>query len=95
MSRRRNIFPHNQDDPNLRWCKDCDFPYMPAGGCKEHEGRCLTCCAGDGLPCVLATTPHQRKEWQVSEIVEDLTEADAKAKVQADIDSLYGKDGER
>ena len=95
MNRRRNIYPHDPSDPNLRWCKDCDYPYMAAGGCQVHKGRCLTCCSMDQLPCVLDVTPAQRKEWQVSEVVEDLAEEAARAKVQTDIDSLYGADGER
>ncbi len=90
---RRNIYPHDASDPSLRWCKDCDYPYMPAGGCKVHEGRCLTCCSVDQPLCVLNVTPAQRKEWRVSEVVEDLTEEAARAKIQADIDSLYGPPG--
>ncbi len=93
MTRPRNIFPHNADDPNLRWCKDCDYPYMPAGGCQVHEGRCLTCCAGAGLGCHLATTQALAQRAVAEVIKEHVALDEARRQTQADIDSLYGPPG--
>ncbi len=92
---RRNIYPYDASDPNLKWCGTCDYPYMPAGGCKEHEGRCLTCCAADGLDCHLATTQALAQSAFAHVIKDHVALDEARRRVQAEIDSLYGADGER
>ncbi len=98
MNRRRNIYPMDASDPNLRWCKDCDYPYMPAGGCKVHEDRCLTCCGSD---CSSAVDPVRLKHHAPSMVcvVRDpcyrlMYESGVmRRRVKADIEALYGPPG--
>ena len=80
MSRRRNIYPMDANNPNLRWCKECEYAYMPDSGCVAHVGRCLTCC---GFDCrgPVTTVPAS-----------PLGTIDP-AQVQRDIDALYGPPG--
>ncbi len=84
---RRNIYPYDASDPNLKWCKDCDYPYMPAGGCETHLGRCLTCCEGTyGATCWSSNAWMSQPEPQARGEIDP-------AQVQAEIDSLYGPPG--
>ncbi len=94
---RRNIYPMDASDPNLRWCNTCDFPYMPAGGCKVHVGRCLTCCAADHLDCMTKALDGLTEQMRECGGAFEKAAASAHdlAQIQADIDALYGKDGER
>lgn len=84
MNPRRNIYPMDASDPNLRWCNTCEFPYMPAGGCDTHEGRCLTCCAAAQDSCLIGMTTERFRVARRA-----ITEQE-RARVQRDIDALYG-----
>ncbi len=86
MARRpRNIYPMDASDPALRWCA-CGYPFMPAAGCPDHEGTCLTCCAKAGLECAF----RQREAAVVTRRQHSEEEAH---KITADIEALYGKGG--
>ncbi len=80
----RSIYPMDSKNPNLRWCKSCDYPYMPAGGCPDHVGQCLTCCAAAALDCRF----RQREAVEVTRREHTQEEFD---RVKADIEALYGK----
>ncbi len=100
---RRNIYPYDASDPNLKWCETCDYPYMPAGGCDLHTGRCLTCCVKEQADCGLrALTPPLKRLTESTEalgaafadVIKDAEALDAaRRRVQAEIDSLYGPPG--
>ncbi len=97
---RRNIYPFDASDPNLKWCGTCDYPYMPAGGCETHVGRCLTCCTKEQAACGLRalTGPLKRlteSTGGLGEAFDDAAKAAKAVQIQADIDSLYGAEGER
>ena len=102
-NRRRNIYPMDPNDPNLRWCKDCEYPYMPDSGCVIHVGRCLTCCgrlqAICGLRALTPTLKRLSKSTQdfgeSMEALAEATRAYTAAQVQADIDALYGPQEDR
>ena len=108
MSPRRDWqFPHNPADSRLKTCKECTDRWMPDAFCKKHKHRCLTCCSRLQANCGLrALTPEleqlSKSTQELGESMEALANSTNKAikahidaQVQADIDALYGKDGER
>lgn len=108
MSPRRDWqFPHNPADPRLKRCKECSDRWMPGAFCKKHKHRCLTCCSRLQANCGLrALTPGLEKlsesTQKLGESMEALSNSTTKAakaytaaQIKADIDALYGKDGER
>jgi hypothetical protein len=80
---------------------------MPDAFCPKHKHRCLTCCSRLQANCGLrALTPGlgrlSKSTQKLGESMEALAnsttravKANINAQVQADIDALYGKDGER
>lgn len=98
----RSTYPHNPSDPGLRTCKRCGNRYMPPAFCDIHDRTCQTCCSRLGLQCglraagtVLDKLAAQTKALGRSmEHVTDVT-AEYRAKVQADIDALYGPQEDR
>ena len=91
---RRNIYPYDASDPNLKWCGTCDYPYMPAGGCDVHVGRCLTCCGKDDLAnCLIRMSTDRFRAARLEIAKQARMERVDPAQVQAEIDSLYGPPG--
>lgn len=104
MSPRRDWqFPHNPADPRLKRCKECSDRWMPDAFCPKHKHRCVTCCARLRANCGLrALTPEleslaesTQELGEGMEAMAESTKAYTAAQIKADIDALYGKDGER
>lgn len=85
-----NTYPHDPREPALRTCRRCEDRFMPPAFCLTHVGRCLTCCGKAGQLCPLhamwATQPREARPAPTD------TE---RAQVEADIDALYGAEGDR
>jgi hypothetical protein len=74
---------------------------MPEAFCPKHKHRCLTCCSRLQANCGLrALTPGlerlSKSTQELGESMERLAESTyTAAQIQADIDALYGAEGDR
>ncbi len=102
----RNTYPHDPRDPGLRRCARCGDRYMPPAFCETHARTCRTCCSRLGLPCGIRAATEAVKGLAAKlsasgDTMEGAAEsaaaaADAyRAAVQADVDALYGPEGDR
>ncbi len=101
-----STYPHDPRDPALRTCKRCGDRYMPPSFCDEHERTCRTCCSRLGLRCGLRAATEAVKDLAAKtaafgDSAKGAADATAKvtdayrAAVQADVDALYGPEGDR
>ena len=97
-----NTYPLSPRDPQLKRCKECSDRWMPDAFCPKHKHRCLTCCSRLQANCGLrALTPGlerlSKSTQELGEAFERMAEsakAYTAAQVKADIEALYGADGD-